>query len=1507
MDLQDKEPSDIVMALAAQTSFASLLNNIPSDNMMRVILKLLTKACETNSARTILFKVLTTVEQSDFLEKTVKNALTALIKNTSQNCAKDDQEFIKNLLVLIRQLSVSFPHALVTLLGLTNVLKLTIRELENTSIIDDEIRQLLTGLDELKGSMFTKIQSKRQKQKTSARLEEEPPDNFRDLPVCPTCEDIHPDEQKPFLRRNRVKGGYRDLNQYLDIQFRLLREDFISPLREGIDEYLDPQGEYGGQRKSDIRVYTSVRITNTVCARRALLHRLEFDVSRLKTLRWENSKRLIYGSLVCLSHDNFNTFLFASVSERDCRLLRKGIIDVSFEHDLPQGADENTYVMVETTAFFEAYRHVLKCLQQINEGQLPFERYIVNCESKVSPPKYLRDNSAVTFDLQPLLDDDFVIRDDDDDIFQGRLFRNRSRRVKVLDLDSWPTPHELHLNQPQYQALQAALTQEFVVTQGPPGTGKTYVGLKIVKALLHNARAWNSEYRSPLLIVCYTNHALDQFLEGIDTFYKGNMIRVGSRSKSEIISKYTLREKRQKFRKSPFRCKEMGRMRYEYYRMLEDLKLQIERQNIPIEASKREILHENTLRPHMGSFYSQFVQIEHKQGLHNQESLMSIWLGLDKMISDFQTAAISSRDTYQLEDSEQHEDSEFIAVREEAEILQQQRQLDDDDDDDDDDIDLRRARECVRQRHVSQQMYQYVAVGGPIKSTVQPGNEQITDQFQMQRKARKAMKRKLLKQLRESKRMSALEMRRIQNIWNLPMSERYKLYKAWIYAFRQHVQQELITIEATYRRYVDMLKEIDFQEDKKVLQRASVIGMTTTGAARCHKILSEIRPKIVVVEEAAEVLEGHVIATLSESCEHLILIGDHKQLRPNPNTYRLAKDYSLDLSLFERMVNNGLPCNTLEIQHRMRPEIANLMLPIYPRLKNSDSVKLYPSIKGISQNLFFITHNQPEQHDKERVSHSNDFEARYIVQLCSYILKQGYDRSRITVLTTYSGQLLTLQKLMPKQMFDGVTVTVVDNFQGEENDIILLSLVRSNDQNITGFLKIENRICVALSRAKHGLFVIGNFDLLSQNSELWKEIVRARRRNNEIGNGLQLVCQNHPRDAGIVAAEPKDFEKAPEGGCTKRCRFVLKCGHVCRLFCHPYDPKHLEYKCKKRCEKVVCNNGHQCTRLCSEQCVMCTVEVEKIIPGCQHKQMVECYRNPELVVCTYTCTRMLLCGHACAAPCGSAHKCTVQVSKESPERKCVEKCVATLACGHECGGNCNACHQGRLHENCSQQCQNIHRLTTISNQLEISKKIETLIRQFSVAKVTTTSLKSRLTVYLADLEHFRRWMLTKKTRDLSEQEIADAQRELDRHTTALELVKIEKRLLDRNITLEPRLELNFQTALRFVGDRKPFTSQQQTFLKAFVRKVNDFAPSAGMQISEPEKLSLPKAKTLGAEHWFKCKNGEYIFNPILCTIAAGQAGMFTVRLHKVSFLPFFLSFFSFIHSFVLSFILSFLF
>jgi helicase required for RNAi-mediated heterochromatin assembly 1 len=85
-----------------------------------------------------------------------------------------------------------------------------------------------------------------------------------------------------------------------------------------------------------------------------------------------------------------------------------------------------------------------------------------------------------------------------------------------------------------------------------------------------------------------------------------------------------------------------------------------------------------------------------------------------------------------------------------------------------------------------------------------------------------------------------------------------------------------------------------------------------------------------------------------------------------------------------------------------------------------------------------------------------------------------------------------------------VYVTVVDNYQGEENDIILLSLVRSNPERRIGFLATENRVCVALSRAKAGLFIVGNMEMLAENSETWQAIRTSLNDQEALGTQFPL-------------------------------------------------------------------------------------------------------------------------------------------------------------------------------------------------------------------------------------------------------------------------------------------------------------------------------------------------------------------------------------------------------------------
>lgn len=130
---------------------------------------------------------------------------------------------------------------------------------------------------------------------------------------------------------------------------------------------------------------------------------------------------------------------------------------------------------------------------------------------------------------------------------------------KILEADTWPSAVSLGLDSSQYRALQAALTKELVVIQGPPGTGKTFMALKIAEILIKNKSEMGR--CTPILVVCLTNHALDQFLVEMMQFTE-NIVRIGGQSKRPELGAMNLKNKHM------FRSKKQHLMIVEYRRML---------------------------------------------------------------------------------------------------------------------------------------------------------------------------------------------------------------------------------------------------------------------------------------------------------------------------------------------------------------------------------------------------------------------------------------------------------------------------------------------------------------------------------------------------------------------------------------------------------------------------------------------------------------------------------------------------------------------------------------------------------------------------------------------------------------------------------------------------------------------------------------------------------------------------------------------------------------------------
>ena len=1151
---------------------------------------------------------------------------------------------------------------------------------------------LVNGCDELK-KLHTHIMIHGSTQSTdrSNRGKHASKENYCDIPILPRVEEITK-KSKPDLECNIIEGSYTDWNHYLSVQFCLLREDFISPLRQGISDY--GHGDHY-RSKQNIRVYKQVYVNEPVCLYSGIGFKLQFDVSDLNNVHWEHSRRLIFGSLLCLSSDEFITVLFASVVKRDPKLLKEGYITVKFEGDVNgfEIQPQTEFTMVESTAYFEAYRHILRRLQTVRTPP-PFKAYIVDCRppKPLPPPSYLRGgNEYACFDLTAL-----GVKDP----------------VQLLDRHAWPHHEEVNLDGSQLSAVHMSLTQELSLIQGPPGTGKTYIGLKIVEILLQNKNVWDPNTTSPILVVCYTNHALDQFLEGILKFNnKARIVRIGGRSKSDELEPYMLR-------KIVEQCHAARSFAHHQFKAWRDARIDMKQEqrsicevmhnvsNMSMEG-KLKILNFHTLERVMDPDHAnQLRALLNKYHVSEEGKEIEFWLGIwffeskDEELDEPHEIAEDLLVTEQVALSnattggdnpadglpcaaESDAEGELAEVDAEAILLENDRIID-------------------GERIELEPIKLDVPKLAPKKAT-KPGVHHDKYGWQVQQLSEQQRKQRISRGVK-SKPMSREKAQQIPDISQLEEKKRWSLYRYWVNQHLHECKRAVADHAEIYTHACDLYQEAQSELESSVLHGAAVVGMTTTGAAKYHSILHRIRPKIVIIEEAAEVLESHIVTTLTASTQQVILIGDHQQLRPKPNDYRLATEYNLEVSLFERLVKNEIAFTTLEVQHRMRPEIAQLICPhIYKTLLNASSVCNYDKVRGVQHSVFFIDHSVPEDdsYQSDMMSHSNIFEAEFAVRLCHYFIKLGYQRSQITILTMYSGQLLKMKTMLPKTVFDGVRVSAVDDFQGEENDIIILSLVRSNDDGKIGFLKESNRVCVALSRAKEGLFVIGNFSMLREKDKPWPSIINEMEKKGLIQKGLPLCCSIHNKVTLVSSGD--DFNKVPEGGCLELCGTRLPCGHSCPRVCHPGVQDHMAYHCRKKCAKTLAC-GHKCTGYCyqcSQECSPCTVKIPKYL-SCGHVINLQCGVPVGSVVCPNNCTKQLSCGHYCTEKCGApctplckeeiikdlscGHRVRVSCYKPVSLIVCSKSCKEPLLCGHPCVGTCSECHMGRLHKSCQSPC-----------------------------------------------------------------------------------------------------------------------------------------------------------------------------------------------------------------------------
>lgn len=341
-----------------------------------------------------------------------------------------------------------------------------------------------------------------------------------------------------------------------------------------------------------------------------------------------------------------------------------------------------------------------------------------------------------------------------------------------------------------------------------------------------------------------------------------------------------------------------------------------------------------------------------------------------------------------------------------------------------------------------------------------------------------------------------------------------------------------------YHQKMDRLKsraaEIELRINAELFGEARVIACTLVGSA--HHLLEGMKFGTLFIDEAAQALEAACWIPMRRA-SRVILAGDHCQLPPTVKSIAALRA-GLGKTLMERIAENKPEVVTLlKIQYRMNDEIMRFSSDWFyggkvesaPQIKYrsvldydhpitwidtsneenqitieggdapEDSASVSSSVSAANQNSDL---NFKEQFVGESFGRINKAEAELtLLTLAEYFTKIGKrrvleERIDVGIISPYRAQVQYLKKLIKKYEFFKpyrrlISVNTVDGFQGQERDVILISLVRSNDEGQIGFLKDLRRMNVAMTRARMKLIILGNKDTMTKHpfyKKLWEYV-----------------------------------------------------------------------------------------------------------------------------------------------------------------------------------------------------------------------------------------------------------------------------------------------------------------------------------------------------------------------------------------------------------------------------------
>ena len=331
----------------------------------------------------------------------------------------------------------------------------------------------------------------------------------------------------------------------------------------------------------------------------------------------------------------------------------------------------------------------------------------------------------------------------------------------------------------------------------------------------------------------------------------------------------------------------------------------------------------------------------------------------------------------------------------------------------------------------------------------------------------------------------------------------------------------------SYRQKLERLKsratELEIRINSELLGEARVIACTLVGSA--HRLLEGMKFGTLFIDEAAQALEAACWIPMRRA-SRVILAGDHCQLPPTVKSIAALRA-GLGKTLMERIAENKPEVVTLlKIQYRMNEEIMRFSSDwfYHGEVESAPQIKYRSILEDDSPITWIDTSNEENQvtiegddvvsgekrddmnfHEQfvgESFGRINKAEADLtLLTLAEYLTQVGKRRVLeesidVGIISPYRAQVQYLKRLLKKYEFFKpyrrlISVNTVDGFQGQERDVILISLVRSNDEGQIGFLKDLRRMNVAMTRARMKLIILGDKSTMTKHpfyQKLWEYV-----------------------------------------------------------------------------------------------------------------------------------------------------------------------------------------------------------------------------------------------------------------------------------------------------------------------------------------------------------------------------------------------------------------------------------